>query len=127
MKKIFTLFLLLTSINVYALSNAEVRDAIQQEIDSQTFPIKVDAQTEMTDMFLTIRGVTYEYKIGKLGDSLPSTRGLLSFIKRNSVNSYCNAPMFDWYKTNDVQMFYIYYDKSDSLIGMFKVDNDDCK
>lgn len=127
MKKIFTLFLLLTSINVFALSNAEVRDALREIIDSMTFPLRVDDSTELINIIPTTRGAVFEYKVETSGDSLPSVRLFLMISESILKKRYCNSSLFDFYRTNDVETYYIYYDKSDNLIGMFGVNDNDCE
>ena len=39
---------------------------------------------------------------------------------------YCNNDAMAFYKTNNVDAFYIYYDVSDNLVGLFRVSNFDC-
>ena len=43
-----------------------------------------------------------------------------------SVQMYCNNDAMAFYKSNNVDAFYIYYDVSDNLVGLFRVSNFDC-
>ena len=127
MKKIFLSTLLLTSFQTFAYTNAEVRSAIQTGvIDLMTVPMQVDQATKMTDVYLSTRGIVYEYSISIDQDALGDISTTLTNIKSGSVQMYCNNDAMAFYKTNNVDAFYIYYDVSDNLVGLFRVSNFDC-
>ena len=127
MKKIFLSTLLLTSFQTFAYTNAEVRSAIQTGvIDLMTVPMQVDQATKMTDVYLSTRGIVYEYSISIDQDALGDISTTLTNIKSGSVQMYCNNDAMAFYKTNNVDAFYIYYDISDNLVGLFRVSNFDC-
>lgn len=127
MKKIFLSTLLLISFQTYAYTNAEVRSAIQTGvIDLMTVPMQVDQATKMTDVYLSTRGIVYEYSISIDQDALGDISTMLTNIKSGSVQMYCNNDAMAFYKTNNVDAFYIYYDVSDNLVGLFRVSNFDC-
>lgn len=127
MKKIFLLTLLLISFQTFAYTNAEVRSAIQTGvIDLMTVPMQVDQATKMTDVYLSTRGIVYEYSISIDQDALGDISTTLTNIKSGSVQMYCNNDAMAFYKTNNVDAFYIYYDVSDNLVGLFRVSNFDC-
>lgn len=127
MKKIFLSTLLLISFQTFAYTNAEVRSAIQTGvIDLMTVPMQVDQATKMTDVYLSTRGIVYEYSISIDQDALGDISTTLTNIKSGSVQMYCNNDAMAFYKTNNVDAFYIYYDVSDNLVGFFRVSNFDC-
>ena len=127
MKKIFLSTLLLISFQTFAYTNAEVRSAIQTGvIDLMTLPMQVDQATKMTDVYLSTRGIVYEYSISIDQDALGDISTMLTNIKSGSVQMYCNNDAMAFYKTNNVDAFYIYYDVSDNLVGLFRVSNFDC-
>ena len=127
MKKIFLSTLLLISFQTFAYTNAEVRSAIQTGvIDLMTVPMQVDQATKMTDVYLSTRGIVYEYSISIDQDALGDISTMLTNIKSGSVQMYCNNDAMAFYKTNNVDAFYIYYDVSDNLVGLFRVSNFDC-
>ena len=71
MKKIFLPTLLLFSFQSFALTNAEIRNAIQTEVvDLMTVPMQVDQATKMTDVYVSTRGIVYEYDISIDQDAL---------------------------------------------------------
>ncbi len=127
MKKIFLSTLFLISFQTFAYTNAEVRSAIQTGvIDLMTVPMQVDQATKMTDVYLSTRGIVYEYSISIDQDALGDISTTLTNIKSGSVQMYCNNDAMAFYKTNNVDAFYIYYDVSDNLVGLFRVSNFDC-
>ena len=127
MKKIFLSTLLLISFQTFAYTNAEVRSAIQTGvIDLMTVPMQVDQATKMTDVYLSKRVIVYEYSISIDQDALGDISTTLTNIKSGSVQMYCNNDAMAFYKTNNVDAFYIYYDVSDNLVGLFRVSNFDC-
>ena len=127
MKKIFLSTLLLISFQTFAYTNAEVRSAIQTGvIDLMTVPMQVDQATKMTDVYLSTRGIVYEYSISIDQDALGDISTTLTNIKSGSVQMYCNNDAMAFYNTNNVDAFYIYYDVSDNLVGLFRVSNFDC-
>ena len=127
MKKIFLSTLLLISFQTFAYTNAEVRSAIQTGvIDLMTVPMQVDQATKMTDVYRSTRGIVYEYSISIDQDALGDISTMLTNIKSGSVQMYCNNDAMAFYKTNNVDAFYIYYDVSDNLVGLFRVSNFDC-
>ena len=127
MKKIFLSTLFLISFQTFAYTNAEVRSAIQTGvIDLMTVPMQVDQATKMTDVYLSTRGIVYEYSISIDQDALGDISTTLTNIKSGSVQMYCNNDAMAFYKSNNVDAFYIYYDVSDNLVGLFRVSNFDC-
>ena len=126
MKKIFLPAILLFSFQTFALTNAEVRDAVEYQVGSVTLPMQVDQATKMTDVYASTRGIVYEYSISIDQDALGNITNTLTAIKTNSVQMYCNNDAMSWYKTNNVDAFYVYYDVSDNMVGMFRVSNIDC-
>ena len=127
MKKIFLPTLLLFSFQSFALTNAEIRNAIQTEVvDLMTLPMQVDQSTKMTDVFVSTRGIVYSYDISIDQDALGDISTILTNIKNNSVQMYCNNDAMAFYKSNNVDAFYIYYDESENLVGFFRVSNFDC-
>ena len=127
MKKIFLTTFLLISFQSFAYTNAEVRSAIQTGvIDLMTVPMQVDQATKMTDVYLSTRGIVYEYSISIDQDALGDISTTLTNIKSGSVQMYCNNDAMAFYKSNNVDAFYIYYDASDNLVGLFRVSNFDC-
>ena len=127
MKKIFLPTLLLFSFQSFALTNAEIRNAIQTEVvDLMTVPMQVDQATKMTDVYVSTRGIVYEYDISIDQDALGDISTTLTNIKNGSVQMYCNNDAMAFYKSNNVDAFYIYYDESENLVGFFRVSNFDC-
>ena len=91
-----------------------------------TVPMQVDQATKMTDVYLSTRVIVYEYSISIDQDALGDISTTLTNIKSGCVQMYCNNDAMVFYKTNNVDAFYIYYDVSDNLVGFFRVSNFDC-
>ena len=82
MKKIILPTLLLFSFQSFALTNAEIRNAIQTEVvDLMTVPMQVDQATKMTDVYVSTRGIVYEYDISIDQDALGDISTTLTNIK----------------------------------------------
>ena len=111
------------------MTNAEVRNVIQTEVvDLMTVPMQVDSATKMTDVYVSTRGIVYEYNISVDQDALGDISTILTTIKSNSVQLYCDNDddAMAFYRTNNIDAFYVYYDVSDNLVGLFRVSNFDC-
>ena len=127
MKKIYAISIIMFSLTIYAETNAEVRKAIQIVIDASVFPVDLgDGITTMTDMRTSTRGIVYIYSLALSQDSLPDVSAISSNLYRTNLNNLCTNSVMNWYKTNAVEMSYIYYDQSDNLVTLFKVSSKDC-
>ena len=128
MKKIYATFALMLSIAVYAETDLEIRNMIQsQVIDSSTLPQDLgDGVTKLVDMTTSTRGIVYIYNLSLDQTQLPPLSTFSSNLYKNQLNLLCTNPTLTWYKDNDVEMSYIYYDQSDNLITLFKVSSVDC-
>ena len=128
MKKIYAISIIMFSLTIYAETNAEVRNAIQiGVIDASVFPVDLgDGVTTMTDMRTSTRGIVYIYSLALSQDSLPDVSAISSNLYRTNLNNLCTNGAMNWYKTNAVEMSYIYYDQSDNLVTLFKISSKDC-
>ena len=89
MKKIFMPILLMLSLQTFALTNAEVRNAIEAEVlSSMVLPMQVDQYTKMTDVYVSTRGIVYEYDLSTDQDALGDISAVLTTIKNNIANNY---------------------------------------
>ena len=127
MKKFFMPVLLMLSLQTFALTNAEVRNAIEAEVlSSMVLPMQVDQYTKMTDVYVSTRGIVYEYDLSTDQDALGDISAVLTNIKNNIANMYCNGGDMAFYKSNNIDAFYIYYDVSGNLVGLFRISAYDC-
>lgn len=127
MKKFFMPILLMLSLQTFALTNAEVRNVIEAEVLSlMVLPMQVDQYTKMTDVYVSTRGIVYEYDLSTDQDALGDISAVLTTIKNNIANNYCNGGNMAFYKSNNIDAFYIYYDVSGNLVGLFRISAYDC-
>jgi hypothetical protein len=127
MKKIYAILIITFSLTTYAETNAEIRNAIQVVINSTVLPLDLgDGITTMTDMQTSTRGIVYTYSLALHQDSLPDLPTVSSTLYRTNLNQLCTNAAMNWYKTNTVEMSYIYYDQSDNLVTLFKISSKDC-
>ena len=80
-KKLLIMFFILFSNYCYALSNQEVRQAIQDWINSQEYPQEMDELTMMIDTVTTSRGILYTYQLNLHQDDLIDFRPVFKSIK----------------------------------------------
>jgi len=128
MKKIYAILIIMFSLTNYAETNFEIRNAIQiGVIDSSVFPVDMgDGVTTLTNIQTSTRGIVYIYSLAFSQDSLPDFSAMSSNLYRTTLNNLCTNGAMNWYKTNAVEMSYIYYDQSDNLVTLFKVSSKDC-
>tara|TARA_B100000586_G_C19886173_1_gene333002 strand:+ start:73 stop:456 length:384 start_codon:yes stop_codon:yes gene_type:complete len=127
MKIFYTILIIFFSLTNYAETNAEIRNAVQGFIDTQVLPQDMgDGVTTLTDIKTSSRGIVYIYSLAASQDSLPDITALSSSQSKVMVSMLCTNAMLNWYKINDVEMSYIYYDQSDNLVTLFKISSKDC-
>lgn len=125
-KKLLIIFFIFFSNYCYALSNQEVRQAIQDWINSQEYPQEMDELTIMIDTVTTSRGILYTYQLNLHQDDLIDFRPVFNSIKSTALEALCNNTAMIWYKNNEVEMTYEYLDKDENLITLFKIHSSSC-
>ena len=127
MKKLYALLILMMPLSALALSNAEVRNEIQTFIDTQTYPQDLgDGVTSLTGVLTSTRGVVYSYTLSINQDELLGLSNIMSSVYTTNLNNLCTNNAMSWYKMNDVQMSYVYYDESDNLVSLFSMSGLNC-
>ncbi|MDB0058764.1 hypothetical protein N9F35_01005 [Gammaproteobacteria bacterium] len=127
MKKLYALLILMMPLSALALSNAEVRNEIQTFIDTQTYPQDLgDGVTSLTGVLTSTRGVVYSYTLSVNQDELLGLSNIMSSVYTTNLNNLCTNNAMSWYKMNDVQMSYVYYDESDNLVSLFSMSGLNC-
>ena len=91
-KKLLIIFFIFFSNYCYALSNQEVRQAIQDWINSQEYPQEMDELTMMIDTVTTSRGILYTYQLNLHQDDLIDFRPVFNSIKSTALEVLCNNP-----------------------------------
>ena len=124
MYKIILGFITLFASPVFALSNAEVRNAIQSYINTQEFPQQIDAVTTLVEIETTARGIAYIYQLSMSADQTPVAT--FKAVKTNAITNLCTNAAMTWYKSNDVEMIYYYLDNEEELISLYKISSSDC-
>jgi len=128
MKKIYATFILMLSVASHAESNLEIRNTIQADvINLSTFPQDLgDGVTTLSNITTSTRGIVYIYNLSLDQDELSNLSALSSNLYKQNLNNLCTNNILSWYKNNNVEMSYIYYDQSDNLITLFKISSIDC-
>jgi len=128
MKKIYATFILMLSVASHAESNLEIRNTIQADvINLSTFPQDLgDGVTTLSNITTSTRGIVYIYNLSLDQDELSNLSALSSNLYKQNLNNLCTNNILSWYKNNNVEMSYIYYDQSDNLVTLFKISSIDC-
>jgi len=112
------------------LSDAEVQSEIQMAINATPLPSQIDQLTTLTSMqIFGVRGLQYNYTLGLNrsdlgGDAQINTA--LNTIRNSAKDTLCNNPAMIWYKSNFVELRYVYYDKSSEHVFDFRLTPNDC-
>ena len=128
MKKIYATFILMLSVASHAESNLEIRNTIQADvINLSTFPQDLgDGVTTLSNITTSTRGIVYIYNLSIDQDELLNLSTISSNLYKQNLNNLCTNNILSWYKNNNVEMSYIYYDQSDNLVTLFKISSIDC-
>jgi len=128
MKNIYATLIVMFSVVSYAETNVEIRNAIQAEvINPSVFPQDLgDGVTVLSNITTSTRGIVYIYNLKLDQDQLPNLSALSSQLYNQNLNILCTNAAMNWYKNNNVEMSYIYYDQSDNLVTLFKISSIDC-
>ena len=127
MKKIYALIILMMPLSLFSLSNVEVRNAIQAYIDTQNFPQDLgDGVTSLSGLSTSTRGIVYNYDLSLNQDALPGLSNIMSTLYKTNLNNLCTNQALFWYKTNDIEMSYVYYDDSGNLVSLFSISSLNC-
>ena len=132
-KQFFMLFLVMFSSQASAqslLSNVEVQAEISAAIEASPMPQQLDQVTALESMKLFgVRGLQYNYKLGLTKTDLGGEAALALMVqtmKNQTKNVFCNNPGMLWYKTNFVELNYVYRDKDNAPLMEFRLTPNDC-
>ena len=128
MKNIYVTLIVIFSVAAFAETNIEIRNAIRVGvIIPSVFPQDLgDGVTVLSDITTSTRGIVYIYNLKLDQDQLPLLSALSSQLYKQNLNMLCTNASMNWYKSNNVEMSYIYYDQSDNLVTLFKISSIDC-
>ena len=85
-----------------------------------------DGVTSLTGVLTSTRGVVYSYTLSINQDELLGLSNIMSSVYTTNLNNLCTNNAMSWYKMNDVQMSYVYYDESDNLVSLFSMSGLNC-
>ena len=132
-KQFFMLFLVMFSSQASAqslLSDVEVQAEISAAIKASPMPQQLDQVTVLESMQqFGVRGLQYNYKLGLTKTDLGGDARLASVVqtlKNQSKNTLCTNPVMLWYKTNFVELNYVYRDKANAPLMEFRLTPNDC-
>ena len=98
------------------------QDGVAKEINNKNMLISYISHPLMT--FKVIAAIHFEaFKLWLKGIRLIKKK---INIKNNISNMYCNGGDMAFYKSNNIDAFYIYYDVSGNLVGLFRISAYDC-
>lgn len=127
MKKFYALIVLMMPLSLLSLSNVEVRNDIQAIINVQNFPQDMgDGVTSLSGMSTSTRGIVYNYNLSLNQDTLPGLSNIMSTLYNTNLNNLCTNQTMSWYKTNDIDLSYVYYDESGNLVSLFSINALNC-
>ena len=112
------------------LSDFQVKSEIEAFLQGSVFPRQIDALTTLTSMQnFGVRGLQYNYtldlNISDMGGDAQveiAKNTMINIVK----NSFCTNPAMVWYKTNFVELKYVYDDSTNSRIFEFRINPNDC-
>ena len=132
-KQFFVLFFVMFSSQASAqslLSDVEVQAEISAAIKASPMPQQLDQVTVLESMQqFGVRGLQYNYKLGLTKTDLGGDARLASVVqtlKNQSKNTFCTNPVMLWYKTNFVELNYVYRDKANAPLMEFRLTPNDC-
>jgi hypothetical protein len=112
------------------LSNNAVSQAIQQYINSQEVPLKIDQVTTLQSVEeFGVRGIQYNYQLNLTVNDLGGEVGLKNVnqtLTSQNLNVYCDNPTLLWYKDNVVEMVWKYRDKNNLDLFKIRINANDC-
>ena len=112
------------------LSNNAVSQAIQQYINSQEVPLKIDQVTTLQSVEeFGVRGIQYNYQLNLTVNDLGGEVGLKNVnqtLMSQNLNVYCDNPTLLWYKDNVVEMVWKYRDKNNLDLFKIRINANDC-
>ena len=112
------------------LSNNAVSQAIQQYINAQEVPFKIDQVTTLQSVEeFGIRGIQYNYQLNLTVNDLGGEVGLKNVnqtLTSQNLNVYCDNPTLLWYKDNVVEMVWKYRDKNNLDLYKIRINANDC-
>ena len=127
MKNFYALIVLMMPLSLLSLSNVEVRNDIQAIINVQNFPQDMgDGVTSLSGMSTSTRGIVYNYNLSLNQDTLPGLSNIMSTLYKTNLNNLCTNQTMSWYKTNDIDLSYVYYDESGNLVSLFSINALNC-
>lgn len=127
MKNFYALIVLMMPLSLLSLSNVEVRNDIQAIINVQNFPQDMgDGITSLSGMSTSTRGIVYNYNLSLNQDTLPGLSNIMSTLYNTNLNNLCTNQTMSWYKTNDIDLSYVYYDESGNLVSLFSINALNC-
>lgn len=127
MKKIYATLIIMFSLVAYSETDAEIRSSVEMVKEMMTVPQDMgDGLTTLTGISTSGRGIVYTYSIGLDWDSVPPITMFARAMAKQSSIALCTDPVMTYYLINDVEISYLYYDRSGNLITLFKVTSDDC-
>ena len=127
MRQLIILLVFFTTSIAYAqttLSDAQVREAVNAFIATQSFPQQLDSATSLDAIEASIRGIIYIYTLNFNLNEMDSN--LLSAQGPVLQNQYCSNAQLYWYRDNNASMSYIYYTNDGYVADIFKVSNSGC-
>lgn len=112
------------------LSNDAVSQAIQQYINAQEVPLKIDQVTTLQSVEeFGIRGIQYNYQLNLTVNDLGGEvelKNVNKTLKSQNLNVYCDNPTLLWYKDNVVEMVWKYRDKNNLDLFKIRINANDC-
>ena len=85
-----------------------------------------DGVTSLSGMSTSTRGIVYNYNLSLNQDTLPGLSNIMSTLYKTNLNNLCTNQTMSWYKTNDIDLSYVYYDESGNLVSLFSINALNC-
>lgn len=112
------------------LSDSEVQTQILAAINATPLPKQLDQLTTFESMQLFgVRGLQYNYKLGVKKSDLggeSNIKTVTETLRNQSKSTLCTNPVMLWYKSNFIELKYVYHDSTNSKVIDFRLTPNDC-
>ena len=128
---IFSLIFICSFVYGDNCKKTEVQDEILMIKDS--LPMKVDNVTTLIDVTCENNILVYAYNFGfnKTDKKIMSNKKVIEMIKdrlnNQNINFYCNSDFVDFYRINNINMKWVYFDENKKEIFSIIASNNKCK
>lgn len=111
------------------------KDEVQVEILilKDSIPMKIDNVTTLTDVTCENNVLLYTYNLdfNKTDKRVMSNKKVIDMMQNRlsiqNIDFYCNSDFTDFYRMNNINMKWVYFDENKEELMSIEASNNDCK